>query len=204
LLAIRVYPFLAVTNRTNSDVLVVEGWIHDYASRAAVKEFREGGYRHVFTTGGPVQGSGGYINDYNTAASVGAGRLKQNGLPGEYLQMVPSRVMDRDRTYGSAIALRNWFRQRNAKVRAINVVTEDVHARRSWLLFRKAFGKDTAVGIIAVPNPDYDSKKWWRYSEGVKEVFSEAVAYIYAALLFHPTSSDDQTSDRSQAKVVSQ
>ena len=43
-----------------------------------------------------------------------------------------------------------------------------------------------AVGIIAVPNPDYDSSRWWRYSEGVKEVVSESVAYLYARFLFHP------------------
>src|SRR5213593_3250231 len=35
-----VYPFLAVTHRVNTDVLVVEGWIHEYAIRAALGEFQ--------------------------------------------------------------------------------------------------------------------------------------------------------------------
>ena len=35
-----VYPFLAITHRVNADILVVEGWIHEYAIRAAVKEFQ--------------------------------------------------------------------------------------------------------------------------------------------------------------------
>ena len=56
-------------------------------------------YERVFTTGGPVAGTGGYINDYNTSASVGADLLTKNGLSEESVQMVPSRVMDRDRTY---------------------------------------------------------------------------------------------------------
>ena len=73
--------------------------------------------------------------------------------------------MDRDRTYGSAIALQNWFREQNLAVRSLNVVTEDVHARRSRLLFQEALGKDIKVGIIALPNPDYDWRHWWRYSE---------------------------------------
>ena len=103
--------------------------------------------------------------------------------------MVPSRVMDRDRTYGSAVALRNWFRQHNMPVRSINVVTEDVHARRTRLLFEKALGHDVAVGVIAVANPDYDASHWWRYSEGVKDVVSEMVAYVYAELLFYPSES---------------
>ncbi len=61
---------------------------------------------------------------------------------------------------------------------------KDVHARRTCLLFQKALGHDVAVGVIAVTNPDYDASHWWRYSEGVKDVFAESVAYIYARLLF--------------------
>ena len=44
--------------------------------------------------------------------------------------------------------------------------------------------KKTKVGIISVPNPDYDAKHWWRYSEGVKDVISEGAAYLYAKFLF--------------------
>src|SRR6266550_8179079 len=184
LIVLDVYPFLAVTHRVDTNVLVVEGWMHEYAIRAAVEEFRSKSYQRAFTTGGPVEGAGGYINDYNTAASVGADLLRKNGLPNESLQMVPSRVMDRDRTYASAVALRTWFREHNLTVRGVNVLTEDVHARRTCLLFQKALGHNVAVGVISVPNPDYDANHWWRYSEGVKDVVAENVAYIYARLLF--------------------
>jgi uncharacterized SAM-binding protein YcdF (DUF218 family) len=185
----RVYPFLAVTHRVDTNVLVVEGWVNQYTIRAAVEEFRSSSYQRVFTTGGPVEGTGGYTNDYNTSASVGAERLIKYGLPNESLQMVPSRVMDRDRTYDSAIALRNWLRDHHLPVRGINVVTENVHARRTRLLFHEALGKEVTVGVIAVPNPDYDSEHWWRYSQGVKDVVSETVAFIYAKLLFYPSDS---------------
>ena len=195
----RVYPFLAVTHRVDTNVLVVEGWIHDYAIRAAVEEFRRNSYQRVLTTGGPVEGNGGYINDYNTSASVGAELLKKYGLASESLQMVPSRVMDRDRTYGSAVALRNWFHEQNMLVGGMNVVTEDVHARRTRLLFGKALGDDVSVGVIAVANPDYDSKHWWRYSAGVKDVVSEVAAYVYARLLFYPSSRDEKALVRGAA-----
>jgi uncharacterized SAM-binding protein YcdF (DUF218 family) len=185
----RVYPFLAVTHRVNTNVLVVEGWVHEYAIRAALKEFQSSHYERIFATGGPVEGTGGYTNDYNTSASVGADLLKKNGLASGSVQMVPSRVMDRDRTYGSAIALRNWFNEHNMPVSGIDVVTEDLHARRTRLLFQKALGDKVTVGVIAVPNPDYDARRWWRYSEGVKDVVSETVAYLYAKLLFFPSDS---------------
>jgi hypothetical protein len=77
-------------------------------------------------------------------------------------------------------------------VKNFNVLTEDVHARRTRLLFQEAFGRDVKVGIIALPDPDYDPKRWWRYSEGVREVLGEGIAYLYAKFLFYPASSRDQ------------
>lgn len=186
-LLFNVQPFLAETHRVSTDTLVVEGWIHEYAIRAAVEEFKKGSYQRVFSTGGPVVGNGGYVNDYQTSASVGAGLLKEQGLSTELVQMVPSHVLDRDRTYASAVALRVWFHEHNMNVPSVNVITEGAHARRTRLMFEKALGKDVAVGIIAVPNPDYDQRRWWRYSDGVKEVSSETLAYIYTRLLFHPS-----------------
>jgi len=184
-----VYPFLAITHRVDANTLVVEGWINEYAIRAAAKEFQSNHYQRVFTTGGPVRGTGGYINDFMTSASVGADLLKKWGVPDERLQMVPCRVTDRDRTYGSAVALRNWFRDHNTVVSGIDVITEDVHARRTRLLFQKAFGKDVQVGIIAVANVDYPANRWWHYSQGLKDVVSEFTAYLYARLLFFPEES---------------
>jgi uncharacterized SAM-binding protein YcdF (DUF218 family) len=181
-----VHPFLAVTHRVNAKVLVVEGWVHPFAIEAAVKEFKAGHYERVFTTGGPEAGTGGYSNDYNTEASVGADLLKKAGIPVQSLQIVPSHVWNRNRTYYSAVALRDWFRAHHLPARRFNVLTEDAHARRTRLLFQEAFGANVEVGIISVPNPDYDASDWWKYSEGVREVISEAVAYSYAKFLFYP------------------
>ena len=186
IVVLNIHPFLAVTHRVNANILVVEGWIPRYAIRAGAEELKIGSYQRIFATGGPVKGSGGYTNDYNTSASVGTDLLKNAGVPPESVQMVPSRVMDRDRTYGSAVALREWFREHNMAVQSLNVLTEDAHARRTRLLFQEAFGEGVKVGIIAVPNPDYDAKHWWRYSEGVKDVLMEGVAYLYAKFFFWP------------------
>jgi DUF218 domain len=186
---LNVHPFLAVTHRVNTNVLVVEGWIPRYAIRGGVEEFKTGSYQHIFTTGGPVEGSGGYTNDYNTSASVGAEGLKKFGLPDDLVQMVPSRVTARERTYSSAAALRDWFRDHNLAIHSFNVLTEGCHARRTQLLYQEAFGKKITIGIIAVSNPDYDPKDWWRYSDGVREVVGESIAYIYAQFFFYPSAS---------------
>jgi hypothetical protein len=184
---LNIHPFLAVTHRVNTNVLVVEGWIPRYAIRRGAEEFKTGSYQRIFTTGGPENGNGGYTNDYNTSASVGAEMLKKFGVPDDLVQMVPSRVIARERTYSSAVALRDWFREHNTPVHSINVLTEDAHARRTRLLYQEAFGKNVAVGVIAVSTPDYDSTQWWRYSDGVREVIGESIAYIYARFFFYPS-----------------
>ena len=189
LLLLGIDPFLAGTHPVDSNVLVVEGWVHPFTMDAAVKEFNTGHYERVYTTGGPEEGLGGYRNDYYTAASVGAGLLRAAGLPDKFIQMVPSHVWNRNRTYYSAVALRDWFHDHHLEVRSFNVMTEGDHARRTWMLFQEAFGKDVQVGIISIPSPDYNSKYWWRYSEGVREVIGETIAYLYARFCFWPSTS---------------
>jgi hypothetical protein len=196
---LNIHPFLAVTHRVNTNVLVVEGAIQRYAIRAGAEEFKNGSYERIFTTGGPENGNGGYVNDYYTSASVAAESLKKFGIRDDLVQMVPSRVFARERTYSSAVALRDWFREHDTPVHSINVLTQDAHARRTRLLYQKAFGKNVAVGVIAVSNPDYDPKDWWRYSDGVREVIGESIAYIYAQFFFYPSAS---RSDKETAQAA--
>ena len=56
--------------------------------------------------------------------------------------MVPSHVNGRERTYSSAIALRDWFREHKTLVSSINVLTEGAHALRTRLLYQKAFDQN--------------------------------------------------------------
>lgn len=181
-----IQPFLAETHRVNTPVLVMEGWIQEYASRVAADEFRAGGYQIAYTTGGPIAGTDDDTNDETTTAGVGASFLIKAGLPAQLVQKVPCHQVGRDRTYSSAVALREWSRAHGRNITSFNVITEDAHARRTQLLFQEAFGPDVAVGIIAIRDPEYDPKHWWRYSEGVREVLGESIAYIYAKFVFHP------------------
>jgi hypothetical protein len=133
-----------------------------------------------------VVGTGGYSSDFNTSAGVGAELLVKNGLRADQVQMVPAHAVGRDRTFFSALTLREYFRTNGLTVKSFNVLTEDAHARRTQRLFQTAFGETTTVGILSVPDPDYDAAHWWRSSEGVREVLSESIAYVYARFFFHP------------------
>ena len=126
------------------------------------------------------------MSEYKTYAQRGAAVLLKLGLTTNEVQAVPAPLVPQDRTYTSAVALRNWLREHNLKPARLHLMSEGPHARRSWLLFEKAFGRDVVVGITSVPAAGYDPKRWWRTSLGVRGVISEALAYGYARFLFWP------------------
>lgn len=188
-----IQPFLAVTHRVDSNVLVVEGWVSNFGLKGAIKEYKSGHYQYIFATGGPMSGMGASSSVYDTYAYYTADLLHKSGISGSAVRCVPCVFVGKDRTYNSALALKNWFHDHNMSVQSINVLTEDAHARRTWMLFQEAFGKDVQVGIISVQDPDYDPTRWWRSSEGVRGVIDETIAYLYARLFFWPNKSDAST-----------
>jgi len=48
------YRFLAENDKIKAEVLVVEGWLPEYALEQACKEFKNGSYKYILTTGGRV------------------------------------------------------------------------------------------------------------------------------------------------------
>ncbi|MBT5986592.1 MAG: YdcF family protein, partial [Nitrospina sp.] len=60
-----VHPFLAPTKPVGGDILVVEGWLPDYALEKAKERFQQGGYQLLVTTGGKI-GNGLHLSEYKT------------------------------------------------------------------------------------------------------------------------------------------
>jgi hypothetical protein len=179
------YPFLSVTNPKQSDYLVAEGWIRVDALREVAADFEKGGYRKLITSGCRVQDQWDK-NLVVTYADWGASKLRRIGVATNLIQAVPSYEQRKDRTYSSALAVKKWFDQNHIPIQAINVATLGPHARRTRLLYEKAFGPDVQIGIIALNEVDYQPDHWWQTSEGVREVVGESLAYIYARFLFRP------------------
>jgi len=180
-----VYPFLAPVHPLNADMLVVEGWGDDFILEAAQTELARGKYSRLLVTGGPIE-RGDRLFAYHTYAELGAASLVQMGTPTNLVRAIPAPGVQRDRTYTSALALRQWLREPGTPTARINIVTSASHARRTRLLFEKALGPETEVGIIAVRDPNYDPDRWWSRSQGFREVVSELIAYFYARLFFYP------------------
>jgi hypothetical protein len=185
-LALRALPgFLAPDQPLGRGTLVVEGWVPREALHLAAQTFRRGGYDRLVVSGGPVDdvlwncGAGTY-------AERAAAEMRLLGIVEPSLVVAPAPETDQDRTYRSAVAVRQWFESLGQAPKAIDVFSHGPHARRSRALYRQAFGEGVEVGVRAAPSARYDLSHWWRTSEGAKDVLSEAAGYAWMLCCFHP------------------
>jgi hypothetical protein len=181
----KIYPFLSVNNGGTGEILVVEGWISTRRVEEAAQAFHRGHYRRVVVVRNVYREGNNWESGRYTADWVAAD-LVEKGVPKEMIQLLFCPVVRKDRTYSCAVAVRQWLEQHSIPVTSIDVATVAIHTRRSRLLYEKAFGNRVSVGMIALPDVEYDPDHWWRSSEGVREVPFELVAYLYARLFFSP------------------
>ena len=178
---LNIHAFLAKSSPVNADILVVEGWLPDYAIQSAVNEFRQGSYRKIITIGGSLP-RGFYLSEYKTFAEIAGATLTALSLDREQIIIVPDSSQSLSRTYSSALILDRWLSTSGLGVKALNLYTLGTHARRSWLLFKNALEPKISVGIIATEPLNYDAKSWWQSSEGARTVISELLAYLYVRI----------------------
>ncbi|MEO7853431.1 MAG: hypothetical protein ABIR94_14435 [Rubrivivax sp.] len=110
-------------------------------------------------------------------------------LPGLPVDAVPSPHTKQNRTYASAVWVRDWVRQQQPPLTAIDVYTEGTHARRTHLLYAMAFGGDMRAGIVAGAPQDVDMQRWWTSSDAAKTVMSESISLAWTLCCFWPPSS---------------
>lgn len=179
------HGFLAMQDKVNEDILVVESWIPDFAIPGAVDEFKTIGYRQLILVGTPIM-YGGYLSGFKNHAEFTHARMVTLGIDTNKVTVLEIADVKKDRTYQSALAVKKWISSNQYNKRKINVYTLDTHSRRSRLLFQKAMGDDYVIGVISAPDIRYDAMEWWKSSNGFRSVADEFIAYVYAAAFFHP------------------
>ena len=183
LVLFRLQPFLAYTNPIDdAELLIVEGWIGDDGIIGSFSEFERKPYELLITAGSHF-GRGEYLSQYKDFAHLTEATLIALGFDPQKIQPIPTPPAKRDRTLTSAFEVKKWLVQNKLNFKAANVYSQDVHSRRSWLLYRQALEPKIKVGVIAHPPQDYDAQTWWTSSQGFRKVLTEALAYIYAKFL---------------------
>jgi hypothetical protein len=179
------YPFLAPNKPPHEGVMVVEGWIHDFALRDAVDMYEKGNYSKIVCTGTPIE-TGSYIQQFKSYPEMTAARLRKMGLPDDQIVVTIADDNKNDRTYLAAVAMREGIMAYNIGETNLHLITTGPHGRRSRMLFKKALGKEYHIGVTCLDESSYDAKDWYTCSEGVRSVIGEFIAYAYAKLFFHP------------------
>jgi hypothetical protein len=177
--------FLSVHDPVPGGVLVVEGWAPPYAVREALEEFHRHPYLGIYVTGEPLEEGNPYIG-FGSYADFTAAKLEEAGADPGSVHAVPAPIVGKDRTYTMASTLKKRLEADGVSMAKINVVSVGPHSRRSRLLYQLAFGPASQIGMMAVTDREFDPDHWWRSSNGVRSVVSEAIAYCYARFIFRP------------------
>ncbi len=183
--AFGIHGFLATTELVHARLLVVEGWLAPAALEQALATWHDGGYERLATTGGPIDSAPEFC-PYPTWAQRAAAWFKQHGVPDAALAAVDAPASRQDRTFLSAVIVREWAKQHDPALASLDVFSSAVHSRRTRLLYRMAFGPAVAVGIVAAHPDNYDARRWWASSIGAEAVLAETLKLAWTKCFFWP------------------
>lgn len=186
LLVIRnIYSLLSPIDPVGARILVVEGWLAPDELDQAVHIFKKGGYQRVVTTGGPIVGWS-ELFAHSNYAQIAADYLAQHGLPSDRIVIVPTPASAQERTFLSAVVLRESAQKLGITLDMIDLISSGAHARRSRLLFQMAFGPKARVGVLAARPEDYNPEAWWQSSSGVEAIVFQSIGLIWVKCCFWP------------------
>ena len=125
--------------------------------------------------------------DHRSEADLAVDVLRRAGVPDSIMVSVTAPRIEYDKTFAVALAAKEWLaKQPNPMPLAINVFSESAHARRSRLLYQKAFDAPMRVGVIATPKEGISADGWWKDRRATSFVLSQIAKYVYARLFFWP------------------
>ncbi len=184
LFLLNAYSFLSPQKHVEARILVIEGWINDYALEESLAIFRKEKYDHMIITGGPLN-AGYLIMNYMSTAEIAYKTLLHLGANPDSMSIVSRELVWRERTYQTGLELKKYLKANFPHIKSFNMISLGAHSRRSWLLFRKAM-PEYEIGIITIEEKLFDTSAWWKSSKGFRTVFTEGIGFLYSKFFFFP------------------
>jgi hypothetical protein len=178
-----VYSFLAVTDIVKADILVVEGYLPEHALKEVFKDYQRGDYSLLITIGGELE-SGHLISKHRNYAEFAASIFKRYGINVDAMKAVPANSAVKDNLYAPAISLKRWIKQSGLSIKAVNICSLALSARKARLIIQRTLGGKIKVGIISYESHAYGPENWWKSSIGLKTIIDEIVEYLYTLFFF--------------------
>lgn len=176
--------FLSKQAPVERGFLVVEGWLDSAALLAAINVYKSGKYQYMVTTGGSINVT--HKSEFDNYAEASAAVMLKKGIDKSELIVLPTPDSAQNRTFLSAVIVRDWLLDNHISNRYLDVFSADVHARRTHILYKMALGAEYNIGIIAANPSEFDLQYWWRTSVGAKSVVTELVGLLWVQCCFNP------------------
>ncbi|NOQ17289.1 MAG: hypothetical protein GQ581_09535 [Methyloprofundus sp.] len=176
--------YLTQQQSIQAEILIVEGWISEQGLNEVIQHYKANPYKILITTGGLIKGK--YKIKHKTYAESAAAYLRKNGLNKIQIKSLPAPDSAQNRTFLSAVIVRDWMQQQKTPKTKINIISQGVHARRTKFLYQIAFGEQYQIGIIAAKPVGYQLANWWQSSIGAKAVLTELIGLTWVKCCFYP------------------
>ncbi len=177
--------FLAYQHPVESDILVIDGWLTEEGLHTAAEHIKQNDYSLLITSGGPITQK--LVNPlHDNYAEQATFVLTQYDISSDKIVTVPTPASAQNRTYLSAVSVRDWLANSKRDYKSITLFTGGVHSRRSHMLYKMAFDDDKKIGVILAAPNGYELNQWWTSSRGVKAVLGETISLIWTACCFYP------------------
>lgn len=115
------------------------------------------------------------INNMNSNSELTAKRLLSMGIDTSMVIAIPGEKVRINRTLTSALAVRDWIKQNDFKIKGINIISIGTHSRRTWMTFNRILDESVNIGVIALPDRRNSSSDEIRYLKTMRET----IAFIY-------------------------
>ena len=181
---VSIHDFLAVNQPEKTHIWIIEGYVAD-SVLDSVKMMTGFNDSLVFICAGLPVDKNFLCPGFSDYATYNAGVLIAKGMDSTQVFAAPTELIHSDRTYTTALTVKKKLKSLGYTSGKFNIVCTGTHARRSLLLYRKAFKSEWEAGVVSFPD-QFDQGAWWRSSEGARAVLYEMFAYLYCAIFFHP------------------
>lgn len=122
---------------------------------------------------------------YKSRAGSSAEYLVEQGVPPQVIQIIDAPRVEYNKTYTTAKAVGKWLEEHTEKQHRVNLISENVHSRRSWMLFKKEMPQHVELGIIASSRFENDEKNWWKNRGRKAYVLNQTMKFWYAVLTYY-------------------
>jgi hypothetical protein len=121
------------------------------------------------------------VNNFNSCAELARNWLLSKSIDSSLIIAVPGERVSINRTLTSALAFRDWLKTTNIDIKGINIISLGTHARRTWMIYNKILNEKYAIGIISLPDYNYNHSRIYRLFKTIRE--SLGIIYYWFILI---------------------